>query len=60
MKTLAYMLIAMLVLSTSAVSNPPVCGSKEYAKYECSTVYINGKRVQECRWVCLPLSSAGR
>jgi len=51
---------AIFIGVISIYGNPPICSSKEYAKYECSTVFINGKPVTECRWVCKPLSSAGR
>lgn len=52
--------IVALLSYINAFGNQPVCTADEYAVRECNTVYLNGKPVQECRWVCRKLSSAGR
>ena len=50
----------MLMVVGSINANQPICNAKEYAKYVCSTVYVQGKPIQQCQWVCVPLSGAGR
>ncbi len=59
MKALITVIFSVLLLTIAASGNQPVCSASEYAKMDCTTVYIHGKPVQECRWVCVPLSSAG-
>jgi len=60
MKNLFLLLIAIIISTKIVYGNQSICGPNEYAVQQCQTVYINGKPVRECRWVCKPLSRAGK
>ena len=53
-------MIIVAFMATFLNANQPVCTANEYAKKVCQVVYINGQRTEMCKWICIPLSEAGR